>query len=217
MSDSISIVIADDHPVFRKGLKDIVEAENGMEVVGEGGDGEAAIALVREYEPDILILDLDMPKLNGLDTMKRIVDEDIRVSVIILTMYDDEDLFNRAMDLGVTGYIIKESAADDIVRGISKVARGEYFVSPGLSNHVLKKNHTLKGSREERIGLVKLTPAERRILRLIAQDNTSAQIAEKLRISPKTVEQHRSNISRKLDISGHYALLRFALQNRENL
>ncbi|PLX29173.1 MAG: DNA-binding response regulator [Ignavibacteria bacterium] len=217
MSDLITIVIADDHPVFRHGLRDIIEAETSMHIVAEAGDGEAALQQIRQQQPTIAVLDLDMPKISGLDVAKLVFKEDLPTSVIILTIYDDEDLFDRAMDLGAMGYLIKETAVDDIVRGISTVAEGGYYVSPRLSQHVMKKNPAFNTGVQERLGLLKLTPSERRILKLIAQDVTSSQVAEKLAISVKTVEQHRTNISRKLDLSGHYSLQRFALQHKEHI
>jgi DNA-binding NarL/FixJ family response regulator len=217
MTDTITVLIADDHPVFRKGLRAIIEAEANMEVIFEAGDGQSALDMIREKTPAIAVLDLDMPKINGLDIAKQVISEELPTSIIILTMYDDEDLFNRAMDLGAMGYLIKETAVDDVVRGINVVVEGGYFVSPRLSNHVIKQNTSLNHATSERLGLLKLTPAERRILRLIADDMSSSDIAEKLSISIKTVEQHRTNINRKLKISGHYSLLRFALQHKSQI
>jgi DNA-binding NarL/FixJ family response regulator len=131
-------------------------------------------------------------------------------------MYDDEALFERAMHLGVKGYVLKDSAADDIVQGIEMVARKGYFISPSLTGHVMRDS-PLRSSSEDRLGLLQLTPAERRILNMIATEMTSAQIADELHISPRTVEHHRSNIIGKLGLSGQYALVRFALQHKDSL
>jgi DNA-binding NarL/FixJ family response regulator len=218
MSDknSISIVIADDHPLFRKGLREVIEAEKHLRIMGEAGDGEAAVQLIGEHKPEVAVLDIDMPRLNGLDVCERVLTPSSTVGVIILTMYDDEALFERAMHLGVKGYVLKDSAADDIVQGIEMVARKGYFISPSLTGHVMRDS-PLRSSGDDRLGLLQLTPAERRILNMIAAEMTSAQIADELHISPRTVEHHRSNIIGKLGLSGQYALVRFALQHKDSL
>ncbi len=218
MSDknSISIVIADDHPLFRKGLREVIEAEKHLRIMGEAGDGEAAVQLIGEHKPEVAVLDIDMPRLNGLDVCERVLTPSSTVGVIILTMYDDEALFERAMHLGVKGYVLKDSAADDIVQGIEMVARKGYFISPSLTGHVMRDS-PLRSSGDDRLGLLQLTPAERRILNMIATEMTSAQIADELHISPRTVEHHRSNIIGKLGLSGQYALVRFALQHKDSL
>jgi DNA-binding NarL/FixJ family response regulator len=214
--NSISIVIADDHPLFRKGLREVIEAEKHLRIMGEAGDGEAAVQLIDTHKPEVAVLDIDMPRLNGLDVCERVLNPSSTVGIIILTMYDDEALFERAMHLGVKGYVLKDSAADDIVQGIEMVARKGYFISPSLTGHVMRDS-PLRSSSEDRLGLLQLTPAERRILNMIATEMTSAQIADELHISPRTVEHHRSNIIGKLGLSGQYALVRFALQHKDSL
>ncbi|PLX32833.1 MAG: DNA-binding response regulator [Ignavibacteria bacterium] len=213
----IDIVIADDHPLFRKGLHDVIEAEENLNIIGEAGDGATAYQLITTHKPQVAVLDIDMPEMNGLDLSEQLFKEKSSTGVIILTMYDDEALFNRAMDLGVTGYVLKDSAADDIVQGIETVAHGGYFLSPTLAGHAIKKNASFKEKQEERLGLMQLTPSERKILTMIAKEMTSAEIGNALHISPRTVEHHRSNIIGKLGLSGQYALVRFALQHREDL
>ncbi|MDT8324830.1 MAG: response regulator transcription factor [Bacteroidota bacterium] len=215
-TNSISIVIADDHPLFRKGLREVIEAEKHLRIMGEAGDGEEAVQLIDAHKPEVAILDIDMPRLNGLDVCERVLKTPSALGIIILTMYDDEALFERAMHLGVKGYVLKDSAADDIVQGIEMVARKGYFISPSLTGHVMRGS-PLRSNNDERLGLLQLTPAERRILNMIATEMTSAQIADELHISPRTVEHHRSNIIGKLGLSGQYALVRFALQHKGNL
>ncbi|MCB2203549.1 response regulator transcription factor [bacterium] len=212
----ISIVIADDHPLFRKGLREVIEAEKHLQIIGEAGDGEAAVEQIQKHKPEVAVLDIDMPRLNGLDVCERVLKPVTAPGVIILTMYDDEALFERAMHLGVKGYILKDSAADDIVQGIEMVARKGYFISPSLTGHVMRDS-PLRSDNEGRAGLLKLTPSERRILAMIATEMTSAEIADELHISPRTVEHHRSNIIGKLGLSGQYALVRYALQNKDSL
>lgn len=213
----VSIVIADDHPLFRSGLRQAVEKHEDYLVVAEAGDGRTALEHVRTYTPAIVVLDLDMPVMNGLDTAKQIIKEKLPTTVIILTMYDDEEMFNEAMDMGVMGYILKESATEDIIRGLEAVSHGEYFVSPKLSSIVLKSRLPRHSATEDRRGLLLLSPSERRILKLVAEDKTSAEIAEILGISTRTVENHRTNICAKLGLSGKNALLRYALMHRGQL
>jgi len=220
MSDSnnlIDIVFADDHPLFRKGLRDVLETEDHLNILGEAGDGDEALRLIVRHNPTVAVLDIDMPRMNGLDVSKQVYSRKLPTHVVILTMYDDEALFNRAMEIGVTGYVLKDSAADDIVQGIEIVAGGGYFISPVLSGMVMKKNTSMRNTKDEKAGLMQLTPAEQRILRMISQEMTSSHIAEELNISPRTVEHHRSNIIGKLGLSGQYALVRFALQHKNSL
>jgi len=213
----VDIVIADDHPLFRKGLRDVIQKENDFRILAEAGDGEEGLNAIKSLEPDIAVLDLDMPKLNGLDLAEKILGEDRSLSVIILTMYDEEDLFERAMELGVMGYILKDSAGRDIVQGIRTVARGEYFISPSMSNSVIKDKASLNTNLEKRLGLFLLTPMERRVLRLVAQYKTSPEIAEELGISKRTAHHHRENICSKLKLTGRYALSRFAQKYRDHI
>jgi DNA-binding NarL/FixJ family response regulator len=209
----INIVIADDHPLFRKGLREVIESEDHLHIVAEAGDGQAAVDFIEAHKPDVAVLDIDMPRLNGLDVCEKVLAGNNPLGVIILTMYDDEALFERALSLGVKGYILKDSAAEDIVQGIELVSRKGYFISPSLSGHVMRDS-PLRAEKDD-LGLTQLTPAERRILGMIAKEMTSAEIAEALHISPRTVEHHRSNIISKLGLSGQYALVRFALQHRD--
>jgi len=217
MRDRIEIVIADDHPLFRSGLRHAVEKEEGFVVVAEAGDGKAALDRIREHQPSVVVLDLDMPVMNGLDAAKQIQREKLPVAIIILTMHDDEEMFNEAMDIGVLGYVLKDSASMDIVRGIAAVARGDYFVSPAMSAVALKKRQAGHVMTDARAGLFSLTPTERRVLKLVGENKTSSEIAELLGISPRTVDNHRTNICAKVGVSGNNALLRYALTHRAQL
>lgn len=217
ISDRIEIVIADDHPLFRSGLRQAVEKEEGFVVVAEAGNGREALDCIRETTPSIIVLDLDMPVMNGLDAAKQIMRERMPIAIIILTMYDDEEMFSEAMDIGVLGYILKDSASVDIVRGIRTVARGEYFISSSLSGAALKARQAGNAEVDNRLHLLNLTPTERRVLKLVAANKKSAEIAEILGISPRTVDNHRTNICNKLGVSGNNALLRYALMHRAHL
>ena len=136
-----TIIIADDHPLMRKGLKDIIEGGSEWKIVGEAGDGESALELIEKLKPTAAVIDIDMPKLNGLEVVKIINQKKIPVKIIILTMYDKETIFNRAMDLGVRGYVIKDSAVTEVVEALKNVISGKYYISPVFSDFLLKRGH----------------------------------------------------------------------------
>ncbi|MDH7515098.1 MAG: response regulator transcription factor [Bacteroidota bacterium] len=213
-SNPVTIVLADDHPLFRRGLCDAIQRSTTYAVVGEACDGEEALRMIIELAPRVAILDVEMPKLTGLDVARRVNADGLPVSVIILTMHDEPSLFNLAMDAGVAGYMLKETAVPDILHGLEQVAAGEYYISTALTNLLLQRNRALGTRIERRLNLDRLSPLERRVLRLIAEAQSSSQIAAQLSISLRTVESHRYNICRKLDISGSHALLRFAVENK---
>lgn len=212
MSDTITIVIAEDHPVFRMGLTDALAADPSLEIVGQTGDGEGALELVRRLRPRIAVLDIEMPKASGLAVAEAVRREGLGVEVVILTMYRDAKLLRRALDLGAKGYLLKDSAVDDIVACLQMVASGRAYISPALSSELLDRQADLPVVELE--ALADLTRAERRVLQLIARGLTSGEIAEALGISPKTVENHRSHTCRKLGLHGPQALLRFALEHK---
>ncbi len=216
-SNHITLVIADDHPLFRKGLRDAIEPQEQFSILAEAGDGESVLNAIQELQPQIAILDIQMPKMTGLEVARTIHQENLTVSVIILTMFDDEDVFNKAMEYGVMGYILKESATLDIIYGISKVAQGEYYISPRLAIPSQRKEQSLTQLNQQNIGLSSLTPKEQRVLHLIAEKKSTREIAETLFISSRTVEHHRANICRKLNLGGSFSLLRFAIENQKNL
>jgi DNA-binding NarL/FixJ family response regulator len=213
MTDATTIVIADDHPLFRRGLIDALEGDPSLRIVGEASDGDAALALIRRHRPRIALLDIQMPGTSGLAVAEAVLAEQLDVSVVMLTMSSDSGTFHRALDLGVKGYVLKDSAVNEISACLHMVAAGRAYISPALSGHLLNK-------RDEEVPaletvLAELTVAERRVLQLIARGCTSAEIAEYLGNSPKTIENHRSHVCRKLNLSGPHALLRYALAHKE--
>ncbi len=217
MTPKLRILIADDHPLFRQGLRQAIEAEPAFCVLHEAGDGHAAIQLIRQLKPQICILDINMPGLDGLAVVRQMRRERLPGEVIFLTMHKEEDLFNAALDLGVKGYVLKESAVADILQGIRSVAAGHRYLSPVLSDFLLTRRAGAEALRQEKPGLDRLTPAERRILKLIAEDKTSKEIADELGLSPRTVENHRTNICAKLDVHGIHSLVKFAYDNKSRL
>ena len=218
MPDRTSLVIVDEHPVFRAGLKQVLTEQSDMEILAEASDGDEALGLLRMLKPDIVLLDVDMPKLNGIDTAETIHREQLPVSVILLTVYDDEELLNHAMEHGVMGYILKDGAVSEIARGIRQVRTGKYYISQALSaGNPRHRYEKLNPDVELLPELASLSPAERRVLTGVASNRTSGEIAEELFISARTVDHHRASICRKLGLTGQYALVRFALENRDML
>jgi DNA-binding NarL/FixJ family response regulator len=217
MGKQTAIVIVDDHPVFRKGLKDIIEPVPQFRIVGEAENGEVALRLIDELRPDIAIVDIEMPTRNGFDLVKEVHARQIPVDIVFLTMYKEEDIFNAAMDLGIKGYVLKECAVHDILECIRVVTSGKYYISPLLSTHLIHRNDRQKEFQNKHAALTLLTATERKILKLIAENKTSKEIAEELFISYKTVENHRNNIANKLNLHGAHQLLKFALENKSYL
>jgi two-component system, NarL family, response regulator DegU len=215
--NEIRILIADDHPIFRKGLCQVIEAEPGMKVVAEADDGVKALEQIRQLTPDIAVLDIHMPNMSGFDLARVVHEQHIEVEVIFLTMHKAEDLFNAAMDLGVKGYVLKDSAITDIVGSIKAVTRGQPFISPQLSSFLLNRSARAGALLQNKPSLADLTPTERRVLRMLAEYKTSKQIADELSINSRTVDNHRANICSKLGLHGSHALMKFAIEHKSEI
>jgi DNA-binding NarL/FixJ family response regulator len=215
MADDIRILLADDHPVVRKGLRMAIAEDTGLTVVAEAADGEAALTLIQQLLPQIAVLDIDMPKLDGFGVAREIAARQLPVATIFLTMHTGEDPFRAAMDLGAKGYILKDSAMLEIVTGIRAVATGRPYLSSTLTARLLQQQAAR--SVRENTPLNQLTAIERRIVQLIAADKSSKEIGAELSIHYRTIENQRTTICRKLGLEGANALLRFALQNRHHL
>ncbi len=214
MADQIRILLADDHPVVRKGLRMAIEEDEGLSVVGEAADGEAALALIVELLPQIAVLDIDMPKMDGFAVAREIAARHLPVATIFLTLHTGEDPFRAAMELRAKGYILKDSAMLEIVTSIRAVAAGQPYLSSALTARLLQP----PAASAPHDGLAsRLTPTERRIVQLIAADKSSKEIGVELSIHYRTIENHRTTICRKLGLEGANALLRFALQNKNRL
>jgi DNA-binding NarL/FixJ family response regulator len=215
--NEIRIVIADDHPIFRKGLRSTIETDPKLKIVAEAEDGEQALELIHALKPDIAILDMEMPHKDGFEVMEEIQEKKLPVLVICLTMYKDERFFNATLDRGAKGYVLKDSAVNEIIAGINAVASGQHFISPQVSTYLLNRRSKAASLKQQKPGLNNLTPTERQVLRLIAANKTSKEIADGLCISARTVEKHRANISGKLELHGSHALLNFALDHKSEL
>lgn len=211
MSDEIRLIIADDHPIFRRGLRAVIESDPTLKVVAEVDNGEDALAEIERHEPDIAILDVNMPRADGLAVAREIQMKNLPTHAIFLTMHSDEAIFNAAVDADVKAFVIKDSAATDIMISIKTVMSGQSFFSSVLSGYLLNRHNAQKSPLEN------LTVSEHRILRLIGNGKTSREIADELHISLRTVEHHRAHIATKLDLKGKNALLTFALTNKAKI
>ena len=217
MSDKIKIIVADDHPLMRKGLKTVLESENTFEVIAQASNGIEAFTALQESPADIITLDVEMPEMSGIEVARKIIEEKIETKIIFLTMYKDEDMFNEAMDIGASGYVLKENAVDDIVDCVKEVSKGSYYISPLISKYLINRQKKMQTLSDNSPSINNLTKTERNILRMVAQNKTSREIAEELFIASKTVENHRTNISRKLNLSGSHSLIKYAIEHKSLL
>jgi DNA-binding NarL/FixJ family response regulator len=217
MEDRLKVFIADDHPIFRRGLREVLEEDAALLIVGEASNGLMALQQIEQLLPEVAVLDIDMPQLNGFELVKEIRRKSLPVKIVFLTMHRDEDLFNEALSLGVRGYVLKDSAATDTVACIRAVAGGQHYISPAISTYLVRRSQRAAAFAQETPGLGDLTPAELRVLKLIAANKTSREIADELFINYRTVENHRTNICQKLGLRGSHSLLKFAFEHKSQL
>lgn len=196
--DAIRVVIADDHPVVRRGLRALLETLNGIEVVGEAGDGATAVAEVARLAPDVVLMDLQMPGMAGIEATRQIVSEGHGTAVLVLTMFDDESTVLTAVRAGARGYLLKGADQDEIGRALRAVAAGEVIFGPGVASGLLGAVGGATSARSE--GLPELSPREREILALLASGQRTASIAAQLYLSPKTVSNALTSIFAKLGV-----------------
>ncbi len=214
---TITLVIADDHPIARRDLRELIETDGDMRVLAEAGDGREAWEAVRSHSPRVAVVDVMMQHLSGIDIVRMIREASLPTAVVILTALDNLEYCHTAIESGALGYILKDSAAQDIVRGIRRAAEGDYFISPDIVAPVIRSLLSQESGRQRRTDLEQLTSMERRVLHFVANNLSTREIAERLAISPRTVERHRANIAAKLNLHGSFALLRFALDHRQHL
>lgn len=212
-----TIIIVDDHPLFRSGLRQALESEDDFRIIAEAGDGKRGLELIAEHKPDAAVLDINMPKLSGLEVAKEAVKRKLPAAIILLTMFDDEEMLNEAMDIGVKAYLLKESASIDVANAVRSAVEGRHFISPALTDKLLRRKKSRDEFGADHPGIELLSESERRILKLIADSKTTREIADELFLSPKTVDNYRFKISEKLELRGSYSLLKFALENKSML
>ncbi len=217
MKQEIRIVIADDHPLMRQGLRQVIEIEPNLKIVGEAGNGSEALAMIEELQPDAAILDVDMPHQDGFQVARALAVKKNPAAIIFLTMHSEEQMFHAALDLGAKGYVLKDSAIDDIVTAITEAVAGRTFTSLPMTTYFTRRQNYNHVPDEQQLGLRQLTPTEYRILKLLADYKTNKDIAEELSVSPRTVETHRARICQKLNLQGSHALMKFAVQYKSLL
>jgi two-component system, NarL family, response regulator NreC len=204
---AVRVMLADDHVIVRQGLRALLERD-GFEVVGDASDGHAAMELVEKLHPEVAVLDISMPLLNGIDAAKRILQSHPRTKVIMLTMFTEEHYVLEALRAGVSGYVLKTKAAGELVEAIRVVIKGETYLSPGVSRTVVEAYLAKADTPVD-----PLTVRERQVIQLVAEGKTTKEIASLLGISIKTADSHRTNLMEKLDIHDVAGLVRYAIRH----
>ncbi|MEJ2147612.1 MAG: response regulator transcription factor [Acidobacteriota bacterium] len=210
---SIRVFIADDHAILRDGLKLLLEAREDIAVVGQAGSGWEAIRQIRSLDPDIAIIDIAMPGLNGIEATARLRETSPRTRVVILSMHGSAEHVVRAFSAGAAGYLLKESIGEEVVRAVRSVFAGHRYLTPALSDPVIEDYLSLAGRTRKISPLERLSPREREVLQLVVEGKTNAEIASLTNLSPKTVATYRSRLMRKLDVRNFAELVHFALKH----
>lgn len=210
---SIKVFIADDHAMVREGLRLILEAERDISVIGEAADGRQAVRLIQRLAPDVAIMDISMPKLNGIEATYQILNSKTFTRIIILSMHSSKEHIFRALEAGALGYLLKESAGKEMVKAIRAVNAGNRFLSDRISQTVIEDYIHQRIADSEESPIKRLSPREREVLQLVVEGKSSAEIASNLFLSPKTVETYRSRLMHKLGIKDLPGLVKFAIQH----
>jgi DNA-binding NarL/FixJ family response regulator len=210
--EKIKIIIADDHTIFRQGLRMLLAQEDDMEVVGEAADGIEALELAKKHNPDIILLDIAMPNMDGVQVAGKIKKSLPQIKIIVLTSYSDDQFLYEFLKLGVSGFVLKDSASQELIYSIRKSHEGMVFFDPSVSKKVMEKFTQVSGGKSDFVNYGKLSDREKEVLRLVAEGCATKEVAEKLYISPKTVENHRANIMKKLNIRDRTGLTKYALR-----
>ncbi len=212
--NEITLLIADDHPLFRSGVRNELERIDHFQIIAEAGDGNEALQLIKEHKPDVAILDFEMPGLNGLEIASHVADLNLNTAIILLTMHRDRKIFYKAIDMGINGYVLKDDAITDIIIAVKAVFAGRPFISDDLAEILIEKARSAQPDKDMVDKINQLTFSEKRVLNLVAELKSNQEIADALFISKRTVENHKVNISSKLGLDSSRKLLKFALQNR---
>jgi len=206
------ILLVDDHALFREGIRALLSAESDIEVVGEAADGKQALELAEKLSPDIIVMDLVMPGMNGMQAAQQLHDQYPDIKVLILSMYDDDEYVCQILKAGASGYVLKRAASDDLLRAIREVEKGGSALHPTVAAKLIKDYVRRAKSTEQRGSGSVLTARESEVLTLVAEGHTNQQIADMLGLGRKTVDTHRTNIMRKLDLHEVTALVKYALK-----
>ena len=212
----IRVLLADDHAVMRRGIRNILEAETDIEVVGEAGDGREAICLAEKLKPHVMVVDLGMPELNGLDAIRHMRREQPEVELLVFSMHDSEELIREAFSAGARGYVLKTDAAADLTDAVKSLSRHKPFFTPRISEVILSSlvsSSAGESRTSEPIAHGPLSAREREILQLLAENKSNKEIAARLAISVRTVETHRRSIMQKLNANSIVELVHYAIRN----
>jgi two-component system response regulator NreC len=212
MKQRITVLLCDDHTLFREGIKAILKDEPSMEIVGEAADGRQAVAKARQLHPDVVLMDIAMPDLSGFDATRRILQTNAKAKVIILTMYEEEEVINRCLGAGASGYVLKDAPRAHLIHAIDVVNKGGQYMSSRALKKVVKQY--VKGARSAATSYERLSDREREVLKLLADGLALKEIAEHLVLSVKTVDAHKTNLMRKLDLHDRSALIKYAIQRK---
>lgn len=208
---SVRVILADDHRIMRQGLRALLESEHDIEVVDEADNGRRTVQLAREMRPDVIVMDLTMPDLNGIEATRQIVADDPGIKVLALSMHSDKRFVAGVLGAGASGYLLKDCALEELVRAIRVVVAGQVYLSPGIAG-VMVEGYVREATADELPMFSALTPREREVLQLIAEGKTTKEIASVLTVSVKTVETHRQQIMNKLDIHSVAELTKYAIR-----
>lgn len=209
---AIEVMLVDDHEIVRRGISSILSKEPDIKVIAEASNGKDAVRIAREKSPDVVIMDISLPDLNGLDASCHILKENKKIKILVLSMHENRGFIEKSLSYGIKGYILKDSATDEIAHAIREVYGGRYFLSPKISTFVIHDYAIRKKKSIELRSVSILTAREREVLQLIAEGKHNKEIAKKLKLSLKTILVHRNNIMQKLDIHNQAQLIRFALK-----
>ena len=210
----IRILLADDHTLFRQGVRTLLASETDMEVVGEAADGSAAVERAAELKPDVVLLDIGMPGPSSFETTRQIKRNRPETKVLFLTMYDDEDYLLEGMEVGANGYVLKDSPALQLVAAVRDVYRGGSYLSPRMLSQLVNDFRTRVKTTDRTPRFASLTPREKEVLKMLAEGNSVKEVATQLNLSVKTVEAHKFNLMRKLDIHNKAHLVQYAIQKK---
>jgi len=211
VTETIRVLIADDHTIVRSGVRLLLEAQPNMEVVGEAGDGFETLALVEALQPDVVLIDVAMPGMDGMEATRQIKSQWPDINVLALTMHRTDEYFFEMLRAGASGYVLKGAATDDLIRAVQVVSEGEVFLYPTMAQHLV--SNYLSHMNESAEAGPPLSPREKEILNLLAEGYSSKDIADKLVISPSTVNSHRTNIMAKLGLNKRHELIQYARQH----
>jgi two-component system response regulator NreC len=214
MTTKIRVLVADDHGIVRQGLRSLLERQLDMEVTGEAGDGRDAVGIAAELKPDIIVMDIAMPRLNGIDAAEQVLRNNPATRIILLSMYADEEFVMRALTVGVKGYLLKDSAELDLVRAVRAVAAGKSYFSPAIAQTLAEDYVRQLQSTGLQDSYELLTPREKETLQLLAEGKSNKEVAAVLNVSPYTVETHRMHLMQKLNLHNTAEIVLYAVRKK---